>query len=304
MKKILITGGAGYIGCSLAEQLSQQADVEKVIVYDNLSKKNYSLFTDHRINGKKVEFIQGTILDNHTLAKAMEGCSVVYHLAAMVITPDSDNDSQYFEQVNNWGTSIVVREAEKAGVETFVYLSTVYVYGQGPETKTTEHTVAPNSFYSTSKLRGEEHVKTLPKNIKTYILRSGSVYGANASTRYDVIINQLLFETHFFKKVSITGQGHQVRPFIHIGKLTESLVQTRNSELPSGTYNLLEHNASILDVVEKLKEVYPDLEYNYVNRHMKMKDVIVEPSEEIQNHIPFSAKEFTEELKEFKNQLW
>ena len=302
--KVLITGGAGYVGSSLVYRLSNQSDVKEVIVYDNLSQKNYALFTNREVNGAKIKFIKANILDNHSLSQALKDIDIVYHLAAKVADPNSDNDSQYFEQVNNWGTANVVREAVKAGIKKFIYLSSVYVYGQGPEKKSVEDTPMPNSFYGISKLRGEEHVKTLPPDINYVIFRSGSVYGANDSTRYDVLINQLQFESHFFKKIFITGEGNQVRPFIHINKLAESLVKVRNSKLPDGTYNLLEHNASVMNIVEQLQELYPDLEFNQVNRHIKMKDVIVIPSEEIKEYIPFTERRFTDELLEFKQQLW
>lgn len=304
MKNILITGGAGYVGSSLVHKLSHQQDVEKIIVYDSLAKKNYSLFTNQEVNGSKIKFIQANILDNHSLAKALHNVDVVYHLAAKVVDPNSDNESQYFEQVNNWGTANVVRESIKAGIQKFIYVSSVYVYGQGPEKKTAADSAFPNNFYGISKMRGEEHVKTLPADIDYYILRSGSVYGANDSTRYDVLINQLQFESHFFNKIAITGEGHQVRPFIHINKLAESLLKARSAAMPSGTYNLVEHNASVMNIVEELQKLYPNLEYNHVNRHIKMKDIIVLPSKEIEQHIPFTHRQFSEELLEFKQQLW
>ena len=302
--KILITGGAGYIGASLARDLSHSQNVSKIIVFDNLASNRYGLFSNQEANGEKIEFVKATILDNYNLANALKGVDVVYHLAAKVVSPDSDNDSQYFEQINNWGTANVVREAIKANVKHFVYLSSVYVYGQGPEVKTIEDDALPNSFYGISKLRGEEHLTTLPSNIKQHIIRSGSVYGANSSTRYDVLINQFLFESHFFNKLAIHGEGNQIRPFIHINKLSESLSKLPFSELPSGKYNLVEHNTSVMDIVESLNEIYPDLEYNHVNRHIRMKDVIVQPSPEIEQYIPYQPKQFIEEIAEFKKQLW
>ena len=173
--KLLITGGAGYVGSSLVHQLSKQDDVSEIIVYDNLAKRNYSLFTNQQVNGKKIQFLQANILDNHSLALALNQVDVVYHLAAKVVDPNSDNESQYFEQVNNWGTANVVRESIKAGIRKFIYVSSVYVYGQGPEKKTTEDSPIPSNFYGISKFRGEEHVKTLPNDIDFYIFRSGSL---------------------------------------------------------------------------------------------------------------------------------
>lgn len=301
---VLVTGGVGYVGCSLIEQLIKQDDVEKIVVFDNLSKENYQLFSDKNLRNKPIEFVKADILDNYLLAKSLQDIDVVYHLAAKVVNPDSDADSHYFEQVNNWGSANVVREVAKSNVKSFIYLSSVYVYGQDSERKTTRDTPMPTSFYGISKWRGEEHVATLPSHINRYIIRSGSVYGHNLCTRFEVFVNQLLFNAHFFQKLSIHGEGNQVRPFIHINKLAESLAKIPNSQLLPSTYNLVEHNASVMDIVNELLTVYPNLEYNHVNRHIKMKDVIVQPSNEITKYIPWSSKSFSQEIKEFKENLW
>lgn len=302
--KVLITGGAGYLGCSLCERLSNNELVEEIVIYDNLSGGNYNVFSNTKIQGRKVRFVHANILNNQALSEAMKGCNVVYHLAGKVVNPDSDADSHYFEQVNNWGTANVVYEAIQAEVERFIFLSTVYVYGQGDEPKTINDLPTPNSFYGVSKLRGEKHLNTLPQQMKHYVIRSGSVYGCNACTRFDILLNRLLFEAHHFDKVTITGEGNQIRPFIHLSKLTDSISQLIESDLPSGTYNIVEHNASVMDMVTELIKLYPNLEYTHVNRHIKMKDIIVEPSAEIDKYIPFKHCVFTEEMSEFSLNLW
>lgn len=302
--KILITGGAGYVGCSLVERLVRDDRVDQVIIYDSMMRRQYGMFADPQINGRKLSFLQADILDNHSLAKALIGVDVVYHLAAKVVAPDSDSDSQQFEQINNWGTANVVYEVAKSSVRRFIYLSTAYVYGRGDEVRKVTGTPSPHSFYGISKWRGEEHVRTLPDHIDTYIIRSGTCYGYNPCTRFDLFINKFLFEAHYFRRIVIHGDGSQVRPFIHIDKATQSLSALTHSELPSGVYNLLEYNASVMEIVAKLIEVYPDLEYQYVNRHITMSHVMVEPSEEIAQYIPYLPKSFAEELGQFRDTLW
>ena len=85
---VLVTGGAGYVGTKLVKQLVRLDTVNKVIVYDNLSRGNFNLFLGENIqSGEKIEFIQGDILDSRLLRKTLPGIDFVYHLAAKVTTP-------------------------------------------------------------------------------------------------------------------------------------------------------------------------------------------------------------------------
>ena len=86
--KVFVTGGAGYIGTELVSLLLANPQVEKVVVYDNLSRLNYNLFMGQRLPGsERLSFIKGELLDSRALRKVLKGIDVVYHLAAKVTTP-------------------------------------------------------------------------------------------------------------------------------------------------------------------------------------------------------------------------
>ena len=89
---VLVTGGAGYIGSELVYQLSKQDDVKKVVVYDNLSRDNFNLFTSHsnKINNSKVSFEHGELLDSRKLQKVLKNIDVVFHLAGKVAHPPAN----------------------------------------------------------------------------------------------------------------------------------------------------------------------------------------------------------------------
>ena len=128
--KVLITGGAGYIGSEVVKLLCSQVGIEEVIIYDNLSRNNYNLFIKEQIPNAKVKFIRGDILDSRSLEEVMkDGVDVVCHLVARVTTPFASLDPHLFEQVNNWGTADVVYSAENSGVSKFIYLSNNLSFG-------------------------------------------------------------------------------------------------------------------------------------------------------------------------------
>ena len=128
--KILITGGAGYIGYSVVKQLLEDIDnVHSIAIYDNLSRRNFSFFTEAKFDHKPVKLIQGDILDGRSLQKALEGIDCVVHLAARVTTPFADADAHSFDQVNHWGTAQLAYAIEKSSVSKVIYMSSISIYG-------------------------------------------------------------------------------------------------------------------------------------------------------------------------------
>ncbi|HSZ24095.1 MAG TPA: NAD-dependent epimerase/dehydratase, partial [Cytophagaceae bacterium] len=272
---ILITGGAGYIGAELVYELSKKEDVSSILVYDNLSRENYNFFTSlsHKISNGKVKFEFGELLDSRKIRKVLKGIDVVYHLAAKVSKPFSNIDSHIYEQVNHWGTAELIYAVEESNsISRFVYLSCASVYGKSKREIDEATSPDPTNHYSVSKLRAEGHVERLMAKMNTYILRCAKVYGPATTIRFDSVINRFMFDAHFNGKIQIHGSGKQIRPFIHIDKTVATLVELRLSKAPSGIYNLSDKNIEVLDMIDVLKELYPDMEYIFINQHLEMND--------------------------------
>lgn len=300
--KVLVTGGAGYIGTELINLLVSNQSVDKVIVYDNLSRMNFNLFLGLKLQKHpKLSFVKGELLDSRSLGKALKDIDVVIHLAAKVTTPFATSDSHAYEQVNHWGTAELVYAVEESNsVKKFIYASSSGVYGSSDGAVDENTPPNPKTFYAISKFRGEEHVRRLMNKIDTYIFRCGNVYGYSKSMRFDSVINKFVFDANFNKIVTIQGDGRQSRSFIHIDLASKALNNILTSKLPSGTYNLVERSIKVFDIVDELKQLIPDLEFIFINQHLKLHELNVQSNNLVNRTLGINnPKSLKEELQEF-----
>lgn len=297
--KVMVTGGAGYIGNELVYRLSAEPSIKDILVYDNLCKGNYNLFTGLRkVPGNNVRFIQADILDSRSLRSCMEGMDVVIHLAAKVETPFADQNAHDFEQTNHWGTAEVVYTAEEVGIGRLIYLSSLSVYGQG-EVAGTDHPRVPSSYYSISKMRGEEHVMRLMEKIPVQLLRCANVYGYSKNLRFETTVNQFVFDAHFTNRVAVHGDPGHTLSHISVYRLVEVLARMIKREMDSDVYNLSHRDFSSMDLVDSLKELYPDLETIFVDQHIPLYDLTMRCDERLQEMLP-GGSTMAEDLVKFR----
>jgi UDP-glucose 4-epimerase len=299
--KVLVTGGAGYIGTELTSALIARPDVEQVIVYDNLSRPNHNFFLGLRLkNHPKITFVKGELLDSRALKKVLKDVDVVYHLAAKVTTPFANDDAHAYEQVNHWGTAELVYAVEESQVKRFIYASSTGVYGSSNIPAHEDKPPDPKTFYAVSKLRGEEHVRRLIGKIDTYIMRCGNVYGYSKSMRFDAVINKFIFEANFNKLITIQGDGKQSRTFIHIDMVAKALSNLLTADLPSDLYNIVDKNLTVLDILDVLKELIPDLEFIFINQHLRLHELNVKVNPLITDTLQIrNNRSLKEELTDF-----
>ncbi|WOJ97750.1 NAD-dependent epimerase/dehydratase family protein [Congregibacter brevis] len=297
--RVMVTGGAGYIGNELVYRLSAEPSIKDILVYDNLCKGNYNLFTGLRkVPGNNVRFIQADILDSRSLRSCMEGMDVVIHLAAKVETPFADQNAHDFEQTNHWGTAEVVYTAEEVGIGRLIYLSSQSVYGQGKITDTS-HPRVPSSYYSISKMRGEEHVMRLMEKIPVQLLRCANVYGYSKNLRFETMVNQFVFDAHFTNRVAVHGDpGHSVS-HISVYRLVEVLARMIKKDMDSDVYNLSHRDFSSMDLVDSLKELYPDLETIFVDQHIPLYDLTMSCDPRLLEMLP-GGSTMAEDLVKFR----
>jgi len=303
--RVLITGGAGYIGTVLTKSLITYPAIEKIIIYDNLSRKNSNLFLGDRLpNADKIELIVGDILDLRKLKKVLADVDAVFHLAARVSTPFANVDADFHEQVNHWGTAELVSAVEESQVEKFIFTSSTSVYGSSEDYIQENDEPDPKTFYGISKFRGEEHVRMLQKKRNAIILRCANVYGYSRSMRFDAVINRFMFDANFTKRIQIHGNGKQFRAFINVNVLVKALIGCLFEQVPSGIYNVIDRNLQILDIVDVLKEIYPTLEFIFINQHLDLRQMKIEKQSKLRQFVDFENNEkLHEELIEFQTRF-
>jgi nucleoside-diphosphate-sugar epimerase len=268
-KVILVTGGSGYIGSQLIRDLAVDTDFNDYVIriYDNLYRGNYHVLMDLPKSGC-YEFIEGDILDRLTLADAMKDVWAVVHLAAIVKTPVSFDNPQLTEQVNHWGTAMVVDQSVEASVERFIYACSSSVYGPGGPFFE-DDPCGPVGPYSSSKLKGEQVVMGAGQDRGLHVtsLRMGTSFGYSPGVRFEAFTNHLSYLAGIGKSLIVHGDGRQKRPLIHIRDTSNALLFCLKEDSTKGqTLNMVMGNYSVLDVVNIIRQVVPDIPVRYTDQ--------------------------------------
>lgn len=280
--KIVVTGGAGYVGWSVINNLLRAPDVEELVVYDNFSRRNYGLLlADKGPKYHKLTIIVDDILNSHGLKKVFTGATCVIHLAALAPSPFSDEYPHAFDQINHWGTAEICYAVEECDVSRFIYISSGAVYGFGDTPFHVTDVPLPVTSYGSSKLDGERHVSRHANSRNSVILRSATVYGVNPAVRFDTFVNRFALEVALGKQLQIHGSGEQHRPIVHVDSLAQAVAGVALGALDSGIYNVVEDNVSITEIASVFQEHVPEVERIYISQGQRLRDLMMEPDSRI-----------------------
>ena len=222
MALYLVTGGAGFIGSSIARALIKRGDQVRII--DNFSSGRRENFADF---AREVELIEADILDASALRRALQGVEVVYHEAAIPSVPKSMAEPIENHEANATGTLRVLYAAREAGVRRLVYAASSAAYGDAPELPKLEtQPPAPISPYGASKLAGEYYLQVYAQafGLETVSLRYFNVFGPrqDPKSEYAAVIPKFITAALAGQTPRIFGDGTQSRDFCHIDNIIEA----------------------------------------------------------------------------------
>jgi len=256
--KILVTGGAGFIGSHIVDRCV--AEGHEVRVLDNLSNSTIMNLEEH-IRKRTIEFLKGDIRDQKAVKDSIRNIDAIFHEAAQVSIPLSMNDPMYTDDVNVRGTLNLLVAASEEGVERFVYASSSSVYGDPARLPVTEDTpFQPLSPYAVSKIAGEAYCLSFWKarGLPTVCLRYFNVFGPRqGSSGYASVIPAFIRSLLDRKPMTIFGDGNQTRDFVHVRDVVEAnMLALQVGSAVGDVFNIGSGKpTSITDLSETLRDI-------------------------------------------------
>jgi nucleoside-diphosphate-sugar epimerase len=229
--RVLVTGGAGFIGSHLAEALTRLDAA--VVVLDDLSggsRENLASFA--------VEFVEGSILDRETIARCVRGCSYVFHQAALGSVPRSVEQPRLYNDVNTLGTLNVLEAAREAKVRRVMFAASSSAYGDNGVPWVESMPVLPRSPYAATKVAGEALLRAYAASygLDTASLRYFNIFGPrqNANSAYAAVIAAFARAYIGGTRPIIYGDGEQSRDFTFVHNAVHANLLAARSEKPIG----------------------------------------------------------------------
>jgi UDP-glucose 4-epimerase len=239
--RVLVTGGAGFIGSHVVDNLLKMR--REVSVIDDLSSGRIENLKSH-IALEKIKFFEGDIRDAELVKKLVRDVDAVIHAAAAVSVPFSVQNPILTNDVNVNGTLNLLNACVNADVRKFIFISSCAVYGEPHHLPIKEeHPTQPLSPYAASKLAAEAYRNVFGKvyGLDTVILRLFNVYGPRQreDDAYSGVITKFVNHLIQGKPLVIYGDGEQTRDFVHVNDVVEAvLLALENGKVASETFNV------------------------------------------------------------------
>src|SRR3989339_301786 len=267
-KKILVTGGAGYVGSNfIRDALAANYKIRclDLLIYGGKSLKGY-------INHPNFEFIRGDIRDVALLERALQDVDKVVHLAAIVGDKQCKAAPKSAVEINFVGTRILAERAKRAGVKRFVFSSTCSNYGiVNPEKAAKEDgQLNPVSLYAETKIDCERFLLGISDDqFAVTCLRFGTAYGVSNRTRFDLLVNSFAYEA-WTKKEIVAFAANTWRPYIHVADMSlllKTILEAPIEKIRGEIFNAGNNSGNFIkrDVVEMIKRIMPELKTTYVD---------------------------------------
>ena len=294
--KVLVTGGAGYIGSHLARILLKNHEVK---ILDNLYYGVEPI--KELLDNPKCTLIQGDIRDMNSVIKAVHDVDAVIHLASIVGEPASQLNAKAAMEINYLSTKNLIELCNLYEVKKFVFASTCTVYGAQPNVKLDECSpIKAIDLYGETKVKSEIAIKSLA-NMPITILRLATLFGLSQRMRFDLVVNLFIAKALNKENLSVFG-GDQYRPFLHVHDAAEAFALATEKRY-EGVYNIVHNNIQITELAKLISERF-GVSYEISKDIVDKRDYIVN-GEKFNKLFDFKAKrDFNlafEEIGKFKD---
>jgi nucleoside-diphosphate-sugar epimerase len=269
-KRILITGGAGYLGSHVTNLLK-----DRCIVYDCL------LYTDEYL--KEVEFVRGDVTNYPLLKTYLDQVDYVVWLAAIVGDAACMVNPQKAIATNFEAVKFLSRNFDGP----IIFTSSCSTYGVSDKIATESSPLSPQSLYAETKIRAEQCLI----NKQALILRLGTLHGLSERMRFDLVVNILTMRAILNGQIEVFG-GKQYRPLLSVKDAAEFIASLVDRDWQPGIYNLASENLSILEVAQIVKEEIPEVKINIVDSPFEDKRNYRVDSSKAEKLLGFKGKRF------------
>ena len=294
MEKILVTGGAGYVGSGLLRELLKEN--YNVTCVDNLMFGGESLLDIWHNNN--FNFIKCDINDWNTFSNVLKTnkFDAVIHLAAIVGDPACQMNSELAIQTNWESTKWLLDKSIEIGIKKFIFASTCSNYGKmdDPESYVDEKSIlAPVSLYAELKVKFENYMLTEIKKYKNFYptsLRFSTVYGVSPRMRFDLTVNEFTKDLSLGKELTIFGEKFW-RPYCHVKDFSNAFITVLRAENEKVAYNVFNvgdtsENYTKQMLVDEIIKIIPEAKINYVEKNEDPRDYRVN-SDKIKRELDF-----------------
>jgi nucleoside-diphosphate-sugar epimerase len=248
MKKILVTGGCGYVGSVLIPELLESNHSVKVI--------DAQWFGNNLPSHQNLEILKKTV--DEISIEDLDGIEIVIHLANVANDPSVELNPSFSWEVNVLHTNLLLEKCKKTkSIRKFLYASSGSVYGVRPEERVTEDVdLTPISIYNKTKMSTERVVLSFQEDFETYCIRPATVCGLSPRMRFDVVVNMFVLQAYTTQKINVFG-GKQVRPNIHIRDMAfvyKHFIESKG--IRSGAYNAGFENLLVSEIAEQVGRLF------------------------------------------------
>jgi UDP-glucose 4-epimerase len=255
MSRVLVTGGAGFIGSFVVDQLRSAG--HEAVIFDVRR-------SPHHAPGE-VPTVIGDVLDYDSVRAAARGCDAIAHLAAAADVGEVAKDPETAEKLNARGTFNVLEAAREEGVPRVIYASTIWVYSEAEGVVDEDVPLHPPAhLYTATKLAGELYCRSYSElfGLDSTILRFGIPYGPRA--RPAAVVPSFVRRALAGEPLSIAGSGEQTRRFVYVEDLAEGVVRALAPVAANRTYNLVgREDVSIRQIADTVRSLVGDVEIEH-----------------------------------------